>query len=255
MNELHVRLNILRLTPIIDELLDELYGVKVYSKLDLRSGYHQIRVREEDIHKTAFRTHEGHYEFVVMPFGLTNAPATFQCLMNDLLRQYLRKFILVFYDDILIYSKSIDEHVEHVREVLGILKANHLFVKASKCCFGVTQVNYLGHVINSDGVSVEAAKVEVVLSWPVPTNAKGVRGFLGLAGYYRKFIKGFGSIVAPLHKLVGKGPFVWDETTNKAFELLKIALTTTPTLGLPDWSKPFTIECDASGVGIGAVLT
>ncbi|GJX69685.1 transposon ty3-G gag-pol polyprotein [Tanacetum coccineum] len=239
--------------PIIDELLDELYGAKVYSKLDLRSGYHQIRVREGDIHKTAFRTHEGHYEFVVMPFGLTNAPATFQCLMNDLFRQYLRKFILVFFDDILIYSKSIDEHVEHVREVLGILKANHLFVKASKCCFGVTQVNYLGHVINSNGVSVEAAKVEAVLSWPVPTNAKGVRGFLGLAGYYRKFIKGFGSIVAPLHKLVGKGPFVWDETANKAFELLKIALTTTPTLGLPDWSKPFTIECDASGVGIGAI--
>nr|GFB27996.1 transposon Ty3-G Gag-Pol polyprotein [Tanacetum cinerariifolium] len=210
--------------PVIDELPDELYRVKVYSKLDLRSGYHQIRVREGDIHKMAFRTHEGHYEFVVMPFGLTNALTTFQCLMNNLFRQYLNKFILVFFDDILIYSKSIDEHVEHVKEVLGILKSNHLFVKASKCFFGVTQVNYLGHVINFDGVSVEAAKVEAVLSWSVPTNAKG-------------------------------GPFVWDEAANKAFELLKIALTTTSTLGLPDWSKPFTIECDASEVGIEAVLT
>lgn len=119
----------------------------------------------------------------------------------------------------------------------------------------VDQVNYLGHVINQKGVSVEAAKVEAVLSWPVPTNAKGVRGFLGLAGYYRKFIKGFGSLAAPLHKLVGKGPFVWDEAAAKAFETLKISLTTTPTLGLPDWTKPFTLECDASGVGIGAVLT
>nr|GFB78160.1 transposon Ty3-G Gag-Pol polyprotein [Tanacetum cinerariifolium] len=241
--------------PVIDELPDELYRVKVYSKLDLRSGYHQIRVREGDIHKMSFRTHEGHYKFGVMPFGLTNAPTTFQCLMNDLFRQYLHKFILVFFDDILIYSKSIDEHVERVREVLGILKSNHLFVKASKCFFGVTQVNYLGHVINFDGVSVEAAKVEAVLSWPVPTNAKGVRGFLRLAGYYRKFIKGFVSISALLHKLVGKGPFLLDEAANKAFELLKIAFTTTSTLGLPDWSKPFTIECDASEVGIEAVLT
>ncbi|GJY36212.1 transposon ty3-G gag-pol polyprotein [Tanacetum coccineum] len=241
--------------PMIDELLDELHSSRFYSKLDLRSGYHQIRVRDEDIHKTAFKTHEGHYEFVVMPFGLTNAPATFQCLMNDLFRPYLRKFILVFFDDILIYSKTLEEHMDHLQVVLGILEANQLFAKASKCCFGVTQVNYLGHVISSDGVAVESDKIQTVLSWPTPTNAKGVRGFLGLAGYYRKFIKGFGGIAAPLHRLVGKAPFQWDESANQAFEDLKKALTTAPTLGLPNWSLPFTLECDASGVGIGAVLT
>ncbi|GJZ88095.1 transposon ty3-G gag-pol polyprotein [Tanacetum coccineum] len=233
---------------MIDELLDELHGSRFYSKLDLRYGYHQIRVCDEDIHKTAFKTHEGHYEFVVMPFGLTNAPTTFQCLMNDLFRPYLRKFILVFLDDILIYSKTLEEHMDHLHVVLGILEANQLFAKASKCCFGVTQVNYLGHVISSDGVAVESDKIQTVLSWPTPTNAKGVRGFLGLVGYYRKFIKGFGGIATPLHRLVVKAPFQWDESTNQAFEDLKKALTITPTLGLPNWSLPFTLECDTSGV-------
>nr|GEY27471.1 Ty3/gypsy retrotransposon protein [Tanacetum cinerariifolium] len=212
--------------PQIDELLDELHGSRYYSKLDLRFGYHQIRVRDDDIHKTVFKTHEGHYEFVVMPFGLTNTPATFQSLMNDLFRPYLR-----------------------------ILEANQLYAKESKCCFGVTQVNYLGHIISANGVAVESEKVQAVSTWPTPTSAKGVQGFLGLAGYYHKFIKGFGGIAAPLHKLLGKVSFQWDGTANQAFEDLKKTLTTAPTLGLPNWSIPFTIECDASGVGIGAVLT
>ncbi|KAJ8759120.1 hypothetical protein K2173_004127 [Erythroxylum novogranatense] len=180
--------------PVIDELLDELYGSTYYTKLDLRSGYHQIRIKDEDIYKTAFRTHEGHYEFVVMPFGLTNPPATFQALMNDIFKPYLRKFILVFFDDILIYSRSWNEHQHHLEKVLQILKSHNLFVKASKCQFGVTKVDYLGHVISQQGVS----------NWPQPTNQTNVRGFLGLAGYYRKFIRNFGGITAPLTQLLTK---------------------------------------------------
>nr|GEV26755.1 peroxidase 64 [Tanacetum cinerariifolium] len=241
--------------PMIDELLDELYGAQIFSKLDLHSGYHQIRVREDNIHKTAFRMHEGHYEFLVMPFGLTNAPATFQWLMNDLFRPCIRKFILVFFGDILIYSPSMESYLQHLHITLKLLEDQRLFAKASKCCFGVLEVNYLGHVISANGVAVENSKVQAVLSWPTPTSAKGVRGFLGLAGYYRKFIKDFGSIAAPLHRLVGKAPFSWDSVAETSFQALKQALTTTPTLGLPNWSLPFTIECDASGVGIGAVLT
>ena len=240
--------------PVIDELLDELYGAHYFSKLDLRSGYHQIRVQEEDILNTAFRTHKGHYEFIVMPFGLTNAQTTFQSLMNDIFIPHLRKFALVFFDDILIYSKSWEEYLSHLQKVLTILAANHLFAKEAKCRFGVTSVDYLGHIISANGVSVDPSKIQAVEEWPIPTTHREVRGFLELAGYYRKFVQHFGKIAAPLHQLLTLDTFEWTDSTQDAFLNLKRALTTAPILGLPNFTQPFVVECDACRTGIGAVL-
>jgi hypothetical protein len=189
---------------VVDELLDELRGTRFFSKLDLLSGYHQVRMQPDDIKKTAFRTHEGLFEFLVMAFGLTNAPATFQALMNDILRPFLHKFVLVFFDDILIYSSSWSNHLRHVRMVLALMRQHQLFLKCSKCSFGEESVTYLGHVISEAGVAMDNQKIVAVLDWPFPKSARAVRGFLGLAGYYRKFIQNFGTIAAP-HTSVKKG--------------------------------------------------
>ena len=241
--------------PRIDELLDQLRGATWFSKIDLASGYHQIPINEVDIQKTAFRSRYGHYEFVVMPFGLTNAPAAFMRLMNSIFQEYLDEFVIIFIDDILVYSKSLEEHDVHLRVVLVKLREQKLFAKLSKCNFWQHEIGFLGHVISAEGVSVDLEKVRAISAWPRPGNATEIRSFLGLAGYYRRFVKGFASLAKSMTKLTGKDvPFVWSSECEESFAKLKALLTSTPVLALPDPGEPYVVYTDASGVGLGCVL-
>lgn len=183
--------------PIMDEFLDELVGDAYFSKLDMASGFHQIRMVAGD-ENTAFKTHHGHFQFRVMPFGLTNAPATFQCLMNAIFKQCMKKFVLIFMDDILVYSQTLEQHVVHLQEVFLILPKHQLYAKRSNCSFAVKHIEYLGHIILENGVSTDPANTTTMLSWPVPTSHIGLRGFWGLTGYHRKFVQHYGIIAMPL---------------------------------------------------------
>ncbi|GJX45800.1 reverse transcriptase domain-containing protein [Tanacetum coccineum] len=241
--------------PMIDDLFDQLQGSSVYSKIDLRSGYHQLRVRDEDIPKTAFRTRYGHYEFQVMPFGLTNAPAVFMDLMNRVCKPYLDKFVIVFIDDILIYSRNKEEHANHLRIILELLKKEKLYAKFSKCDFWIHIVQFLGHLIDSQGLHVDPAKIEAVKNWTSPTTPTEIRQFLGLAGYYRRFIKDFSKIAKSLTELTQKNKkYIWGEDQETAFQLLKQKLCEAPILALPEGNDNFVVYCDASHQGLGAVL-
>ncbi|WVZ84409.1 hypothetical protein U9M48_031446 [Paspalum notatum var. saurae] len=233
--------------PHIDILFDQLAGARVFSKIDLRSGYYQIKIREEDIPKTAFSTRYGLYEYLVMSFGLTNAPAFFMYMMNSVFMNELDKFVVVFIDDILIYSKNEEEHEEHLQIVLTRLREHKLYAKFSKYEFWLKEVSFLGHILSEKGVAVDPSKVECVLNWKQPETVTEIQSFLGLAGYYRRFIKDFSKTAKPMTTLTKKNAkYSWSPNCEEALQSLKRSLTTAPVLAQPDVTRPFDVYCDAS---------
>jgi hypothetical protein len=242
--------------PRIDDLFDQLKDARIFSKIDLRSGYHQVRIKDEYINKTSFRTRYGHYEFTVVPFGLSNAPVVFMCLMNGVFREYLDKFVIVFLDDILVYSKTEEEHEHHLRMVLQVLREHQLYAKLSKCSFYQNQIHYLGHIISKEGIAVDPEKIEAIRGWPTPKNVTKVRSFMGLAGYYRRFIAGFSRISHPITSLQRKGvKFQWTIECEKSFQQLKHLLTNALILRIADPNENFMVCTDACKEGLGGVLS
>ncbi|KAA0046200.1 hypothetical protein E6C27_scaffold376G00730 [Cucumis melo var. makuwa] len=241
--------------PRIDDLFDQLQRATVFSKIDLRLGYHQLRIRDSDISKTAFCFRYGHYEFIVMSFGLTNALAVFMDLMNRVFKDFLGSFVIVFIDDILIYSKIEAEHEGHLYKVLETLRANKLYSKFSKFEFWLKKVTFIDHVVSSKGVSVDPTKIEAITNWPRSSTISEIRSFLGLVGYYRRFVEDFSRIASPLTQLTMKGtPFVWSPACESSFQELKQKLVTAPVLTVPDGSGSFVIYSDASKKGLDCVL-
>lgn len=239
----------------IDDLLDQLSGAKLVSCLDLQQAYHQIRLNADDVSKTAFTTPMGLYEYVVLPFGLSNAPSTFQAVINSVIGPGLHNCCLVYLDDIVVFSKSADEHLQHLHAVLSKLQAAHLYAKLSKCKFTLTSIKFLGHVVDGQGITPDPDKTRIVQDWPVPRNVSETRSFVGLAQYFRKFIQGFPALIAPLTSLFSKDVvFSWTPKCQQAFQDCKQALTSAPCLKLPDCNEPFTVITDACGIGIGGVL-
>jgi hypothetical protein len=241
--------------PRIDDLFEKLRGDTIFSKIDLRYGYHQVRIKEEDIHKTTFRTRYGHYEFVVVPFGLTNAPTTFMCLMNNVLSKFLDRFVLVFIDDIPIYSKNKEEHEEHLKLVLQVLRENQLCAKFSKCDVFQKQVHYLGHVISKEVVAVDPNNIKAIMDWHIPKDVSNIRSFMGLEGYYRRLIKGFSKIGFPITSLQKKGiKFIWTSECEERFQELKCLLTNAPVLNIADPNKEFLVCTGACKEGLRGFL-
>jgi hypothetical protein len=230
-------------------------AAKWFTTFDLNVGYHQIRLKLGEEFKTAFQTHFGHFEFKVMAFGLCGALGTFQGAMNTTLAPLLRKCVVVFFDDILIYSSTFEEHLKHIKQVLQLLLKDQWQVKLSKCTFAQNQIHYLGHIISDKGIATDPVKVSTIFVWPQPTDVKQLRSFLGLAGYYRRFLKHFAIISKPLTALLKKHTlFVWTVDHDVAFNTLKLALTSAPVLAVPDFSKRFCIETGACKNGVGVVL-
>src|SRR3954462_8215 len=241
--------------PRINDLYDQLAGSAIFSKMDLRLGYHQIKIRNEDIPKMAFTTRYGIYEYTVMSFGLTNAPATFSRMMNSIFMEYLDKFVVVYLDDILIYSKNKEEHAEHLRLVLMKLREHRLYAKFSKCEFWLPEVTYLGHVISAKGIAVNPERVQAVLDWTPPESVKQVRSFLGLASYCRRFVENFSKVAKALTELLKKDKkFQWTSKCEESLQELKRRLTSAPVLAPPDTKKNFENFCDASRQGLGCIL-
>jgi hypothetical protein len=241
--------------PRIDDLMDQLQGAAVFSKIDLKSSYHQIRVKDEDIQKTAFRPRYGHFEHVVMPFGVTNAPAVFMDYMNRVFRLFLDKFVVVFIGDILIYSRSREDHEEHLRQVLQVLREKQLYANESKCEFWLEEVKFSGHVISKEGITVDPSKIEAIMAWERPKTATDIRNFIGLAGYYSRFIEGFSKMAGPLTQLTRKNQlFAWTEKCETSLQALKKRMTNAPALVLPMTGEPYEVYCDASRHGLGCVM-
>jgi hypothetical protein len=241
---------------LTNDLIEKLQGAKIFLKLDLKSGYNLVRIKEGDEWKTAFRTKYGLFEYLVMPFGLANTPAAFQHFMNDIFRDLLDIYVVVYLDDILIFSKTREEHVNHVREVLKRLKENHLYCQLEKCSFFIPEVDYLGIIASGEGIRVDPSKVAQAVDWPVPKNIKNLQEFLGFANFYRRFIGNYSKIACPLFDLLHKDqPWKWTTREQKALDDMKSALQTAPVLIQPDLYKELFLECDASDFATGAILS
>eukprot|EP00253_Pinus_taeda_P016851 PITA_16851 len=243
--------------PRMDDMMDCLSGAAYFSKIDLKSGYHQIRIREGDEWKTAFKTNEGLYEWLVMSFGLSNAPSTFMRLMNEVLKEFNGKFVIVYLDDILIFSKTKEEHFRHLQSVLRKLQQNKLLINLKKCTYFQRELVYLGFIIAENELKMDPEKVTAIVTWPSPKSLFEVRSFHGLASFYKKFIRNFSEICAPMLDTIKKinHPFHWTEAAEHSFQILKKKITERPVLRLPDFNKLFQVRCDASGTAIGAVLS